>query len=72
MDKASVIRVVIGVLGLIKLFLEPYGYEIPQELIDAIANVIAVVAIAWVGWKNNYLSKKGKKQKEVLQKYDLK
>jgi SPP1 family holin len=71
MDRASLTRVVIAVLGLVKLLVEPYGYEIPQGFIDWIADGIAVIAIAWAGWKNNYISQKGRAQQNVLKREGL-
>ena len=72
MDNASVVRIVLAVLGLAKLLLEPYGYDISQELLDGIANFLAVLFISIAGWRNNYISKKGKQQEEYLKAKGLK
>lgn len=67
MDRASVLRVLLSLASLLKLF----GVEIPEEALNALADVIAGAIILWAVWKNNYLSKKGLKQKEVLEKNGL-
>ncbi|WP_077616501.1 phage holin [Caenibacillus caldisaponilyticus] len=71
MDKASVVRMVLAILAAVKLVLQPFGIEIPQDLIDSIADLAAAVVVVWTAFKNNYLTKKGLAQKEVLKKEGL-
>jgi SPP1 family holin len=71
MDKASIVRMVAAALAAIKLILQPFGVELPQEVIDSIADVVAAVVVLYTAWKNNYISNKGKKQKEILKKNNL-
>lgn len=73
MDKASVARMVALVLVLVNAVANILGYEtIPEELGGEIitAAILFVVGI-WTAWKNNYLARKGLKQKEVLKKNNL-
>lgn len=67
MDKASIARIIFAVAALVKLF----GVEIPEEVINAVVDVVAAVVVLWVAFKNNYLTSKGKLQKDVLQKNNL-
>jgi SPP1 family holin len=72
MDKASITRVVTLVVVLINAVLNLFGYEtIPTEFSEHISAVVLIVVSLWTAWKNNYLSRKGKDQKEILSLYDL-
>ena len=63
MDKASVGRVVALVIVLINTVLNLVGYQtIPTEFGDRLSALI-LIAVSWTAWKNNYLSKKGKRKK---------
>lgn len=44
---------------------------IPEEAADTISAGLLVVVGLYVGFKNNYLTKRGKKQAEVLAARDL-
>lgn len=73
MDQKSFIRVIIALVALVNTVLTALGHQV----IDAsTVNEITILAGAvWVGWtmyKNNYLFGKGKQQKEVLEKENLK
>lgn len=73
MDQKSFIRVIIALVALVNTVLTALGHQV----IDAsTVNEITILAgAAWVGWtmyKNNYLFGKGKHQKEVLEKENLK
>lgn len=81
-DKGTVIRTVLLLLALINQTLIMFGYPIiPIEegqitsLIDGIylvGSILFLIVTTIVGWyKNNYVTKKGKKQKEVLKKEGL-
>jgi SPP1 family holin len=72
MDKASITRFVFLVVAVINALLNLLGYQtISDELANNIVAVISGCIMLWAGWKNNYLSKKGRKQKEVLEKHGL-
>lgn len=66
-DKASITRLVITLLAVLAYF----GVNMPEEYIDYIVGAIMLVIAAWGFWKNNYLSRKGKAQKETLKRHDL-
>jgi SPP1 family holin len=73
MDKSSVARYTVLVITVINAVLNLFGYQtISDELANNIVAVISGFIMLWAGWKNNYLSKKGRKQKEVLEKHGLK
>lgn len=72
MDKASVGRGVALVIVLINTVLNLVGYQtIPTEFGDRLSALILIAVSLWTAWKNNYLSKKGKRQKEVLKQNSL-
>lgn len=75
MDKASLTRTIILALALINQLLSAAGKSplpIKDETIDlAISTGFTIVVSIWTWWKNNYISKKGQKQKEVLENHDL-
>lgn len=64
----------IGLLGAIKLILAapPFEITLPQETLDAWANLIAVGFTAYGICQNTYISKEAQKQKDVLQQAGLK
>lgn len=76
MDKASVIRTVVLALALINQILVMLGYSpLPiedKQIETVISTVFTIVASLWTWWKNNYLGKKGKAQKKVLEDVGLK
>jgi SPP1 family holin len=74
-DRGTMIRTIVLALALINQFLTAFGLtKIPgtsDEQILVVSTIITSVT-AIIGWfKNNYLTVKGKKQKEVLQKNGL-
>lgn len=71
MDKASVVRMVLAVLAALKLILQPFGVDIGQDLIDAVADAVGAVIVVWTAFRNNYITKKGQAQKEQLKKAGL-
>ncbi|QPA33378.1 phage holin [Thermaerobacillus caldiproteolyticus] len=72
MDKASVTRFMLLIVAVINAVLNMLGYKtIPDELVNDIIAVGSGIYALYMGWKNNYLSKKGQKQKEVLEKHGL-
>lgn len=68
MDKASIVRVVAAIIAILALM----GYDVPESLADSLVEVVAAVVVIWGIWKNNYIAKKGQKQKEVLERHKLK
>lgn len=72
MDKASVSRFVLLIIAVINAVLNLVGYQtISDEMANDIVAIISGLIMLWAAWKNNYLSKKGLKQKEVLKKEGL-
>jgi SPP1 family holin len=72
MDKASISRFVFLIVAVINAVLNLIGYQtIPDEFVNDLVSVISGAYFIYAGWKNNYLSKKGRKQKEVLEKHGL-
>jgi SPP1 family holin len=72
MDKASVTRFALLIVAVINAVLNMIGYQtIPEQLVNDVVAVASGIYTLYMGWKNNYLSKKGRKQKEVLEKHGL-
>lgn len=71
-DKASVVRMVLAVLAAIKLVLQPFGIDVGQDLIDAVADGVGAVIVVYAAWRNNYVSKKGQAQAAALKDANLK
>ncbi|WP_445304420.1 phage holin [Niallia sp. FSL W8-1348] len=72
MDKASVTRFALLILAVINSVLNMLGYQtISEDLVNDIIAVASGIYILYATWKNNYLSKKGLKQKEVLKEKNL-
>ncbi|BDG48758.1 phage holin [Parageobacillus sp. KH3-4] len=72
MDKASITRFSLLIVAVINAVLNMLGYQtIPDDLVNDIVAVVSGIYALYMGWKNNYLSKKGRKQKEVLEKHGL-
>ncbi len=67
MDKASITRFIVLLAAVINAVLNLLGYQtISDELINDIIAVVSGAVMVWAAWKNNYLTKKGRKQKELL------
>ena len=70
MDMGTVIRTIVLAIALLNQFLVGFGlYEIPgteEEQTVVLSSVFTFIAAAIAWFKNNYLTAKGKKQKEVL------
>lgn len=75
MDKGTIIRTVVLVIALVNQFLVSFGlYEIPgtaESQTDFLSALFTVVTAGIAWFKNNYVTAKGKKQKEVLRKEGL-
>lgn len=75
MDRMSLIRTVILAIALINQILVISGKS-PLPLDDAnveltISTIFTIITSLWTWWKNNYISRVGQEQKEVLQDHDL-
>ena len=75
MDRGTLVRTIVLLLALINQFLITAGLNpIPgsEELWgEVISQVFLWSAAAWAWFKNNYITAKGKKQKEVLKREGL-
>lgn len=67
MDKASVVRYVTAVAVLVAAF----GFDVNAELQSVIVDLSFGAYLLYTVFKNNYLTKKGQAQKEVLEKTKL-
>ncbi|MDJ1476652.1 SPP1 phage holin family protein [Bacillus sp. LS15-K4] len=69
---SDIIRLLAGFLLSLKLLCNSFGVNfITNDQIDAIVNVVSFLFILYFGYKNNYVGKKGIKQKKVLKKHNL-
>jgi SPP1 family holin len=69
MDKPSILRAVIWIIASINMICVHYGihFFIPSDFwAPIIADGVFLIWSAYVGYKNNYLSPRGKKQKQIL------
>lgn len=72
MDKASISRFVFLIVAVLNAVLNLLGYQtISDEFVNDLVAVISGAYFIYAAWKNNYLSKKGLKQKEVLKREGL-
>lgn len=75
MDKMSLVRTVLLVLALSNQLLAAAGKSplpLSDELVETVISTgFTVVASLWSWWKNNYISKIGQAQKEVLDQKGL-
>ncbi|MEF3330548.1 phage holin [Oceanobacillus oncorhynchi] len=72
MDKGTIVRTVVLVIVWINMLLSNYGLQpIPVVSEDVIAEILAGVVTIWTWFKNNYVTVKGKQQKQVLQQNQL-
>jgi SPP1 family holin len=73
MHKASVARYLVLVVTVVNTLLNLFGYQtIPESMTNDLVLIISAAYTLFMAWKNNYLSKKGIAQKEVLDKNGLK
>lgn len=74
MDKASIVRVIVLIATMVNAALTLMGVP-PIPIGESEATVISVILMgavaSWTAWKNNYLSKKGRAQRDELKKKDL-
>ena len=73
MDKASVTRFAFLIVAVVNAVLNLSGFQtIPDEFVNDVVAVISGAYFIYAGWKNNYLSRNGRAQKEALQQKGLK
>ena len=71
-DVASISRFTFLIAAVVNAVLNLLGYQtISEQFINDIVAILSGVYFIWAGWKNNYISKKGLQQKEVLKKHKL-
>lgn len=68
------LTLILAALGALKLILAapPFEYELPQLTVDAWANMISLAFTGYGIWRNTYVSRTAKQQKDVLQQVGLK
>ena len=75
MDKGTIIRTVVLGIALLNQFLVSFGmYEIPgtaEEQTLLLTSVFTAASATWAWFKNNYVTAKGKAQKEALKSRGL-
>ncbi|MCT1577941.1 phage holin [Oceanobacillus kimchii] len=72
MDKSTIIRTIALAIAWINMLLSNYGLQpIPVVSEDIIAEILAGLATVWAWFKNNYVTLKGKRQKDVLLQNNL-
>lgn len=75
LDQGTIIRTIVLIVALINQFLVSYGlYTIPgtAEEQTALLSTIFTLAVSTIAWfKNNYITAKGRKQKEILKREGL-
>lgn len=72
MDKGTVVRTVSLIIVWINVWLEQVGLNaIPVVSEETIALGLTTIVSIWTWFKNNYITLKGKQQKDVLQRQGL-
>ncbi|MCM3216251.1 phage holin [Niallia taxi] len=75
MDRGTLIRTLVLAIALVNQVLVSVGlYEIPgtsEEWTNILTNAFTVISAAVAWFKNNYVTAKGKMQKEVLKANNL-
>ncbi|RHW37331.1 phage holin [Neobacillus notoginsengisoli] len=78
MDKGSLVRTVLLFVALINQLLVALGYApvpLNEQQIGDVYTVISTAVMAaiavWAWFKNNYITWRGKRQKEVLEAHNL-
>jgi SPP1 family holin len=75
MDKGTIVRTLVLIIALVNQFLVSLGlYKIPGTAEDQTAflsTVFTFVTAVMAWFKNNYITAKGKKQKEILKQHSL-
>lgn len=75
MDNGTIIRTIVLIIAVVNQFLVSAGlYEIPgtaEEQTLFISTIFTTIATVVAWFKNNYVTAKGKRQKEVLKEKGL-
>ncbi len=72
MDKSSITRFTVLVIAVVNAVLNLLGYQtISDEITNDLIAFMSGAIMLYAGWKNNYLSRRGLKQKEVLEENEL-
>ncbi|MEK4298245.1 phage holin [Oceanobacillus sp. FSL W8-0428] len=72
MDKGTIVRTLALIIVWINVWLEQAGLNaIPVFSEEAIALGLTTIVSIWTWFKNNYITWKGKQQKQVLQNNQL-
>lgn len=75
MDQGTIIRTIVLLIALVNQLLVSLGlYKIPgtaEQQTEVLSTIFTVGSAAWAWFKNNYITAKGKKQKEVLKNHGL-
>ena len=78
MDTGTKVRTIIFLVAWVNQLLAFFNLEpIPvdestvQQVYDAVSVLVTIAVTIWTSFKNNYLTLKGKKQREVLKKNGL-
>ncbi|MEK3887441.1 phage holin [Bacillus sp. FSL K6-3431] len=73
MDKMSIARFIVLIVAVINSVLNLLGYQtISDELTNDLVAVVSGAIMIYAAWKNNYISRKGEKQKAQLERAGLK
>ena len=72
MDKGTIVRTIALAITWINAILANHGLEpIPVVGEETIAMILAGAASVWAWFKNNYITLKGRQQKEVIEQKGL-
>jgi SPP1 family holin len=73
LDIPSIVRFTLLIVAVVNTVLNTLGYQtIPEDKVNDVITILSGYYFLYAGWKNNYLSKKGVKQKELLHANKLK
>jgi len=72
MDKGTIVRTILMVVVWLNVILQKNGLQpIPFLDEETVSTALAFVVSIWAWFKNNYITAKGKQQKEVLKSNNL-
>jgi SPP1 family holin len=72
MDKSSLLRLIVAILTATNTVLTALGLPIiPDDLVNSIVIIAGYGFELWAMWRNNYISAKGRAQKDVLKREGL-
>lgn len=75
MDRGTIIRTLILLIALANQFLAVFGKSplpISDELVEMLVSSVFTTVAGLIAWfENNYITSKGKKQKEVIERHRL-